>query len=334
MSVHIQIALFLALLGLSVNAATTYEQNCQCSSLLNNNTICVEWHCNIKDTTTQCFSGDTLVELASGEMLPMSDLQIGQQVIAIDLTTGQRHVDTVYTFLHYEPDVLTSMLEICWADASASSASASFSSVVDRPSCLEVSAEHILFTRYQQAVMARDLKIGSELFVSDTPIGAPIVSITRVRTRGMFAPATYTGTVVANGIVASNYALTDRHHLAHTMLAPLRLFHTLTTGTEEIKSTNKAAVAAPQPPNGIHPYARVLATIFGALLEQSTTDDLMDYPPTSYESAEHLPWSVTADEWDAPRNDMTAASTSSSSQNSQKNKFRMVLFRQIFLVSP
>ena len=52
-----------------------------------------------------------------------------------------------------------------------------------------------------------------------------MVKVTNTKKTGAYAPLTLEGTIIVDNALALCYAVIDDHRLAHTTLAPLRLFY-------------------------------------------------------------------------------------------------------------
>merc|ERR1712151_1388949 len=109
--------------------------------------------------------------------------------------------------------------------------------IVHEHGTLRVSANHLVPVRcrerreYKAAV---DVRPGDKVFIADrnTAPSSTESQVLEIRQgasdSGMFAPLTAAGTIVVDGVVASNYAtpgLGQRlpHELAHAMFFPLRM---------------------------------------------------------------------------------------------------------------
>lgn len=202
------------------SASYSSRTTCVC---LNFTTACSSWSCNSDiSEDVKCFDGASLVEKKNFGLVSLKSLQIGDEV-----RTGQNEYSLVYAFLDRVPNEQTEMLKLCTPN-----------------SCLTVSKDHLLFPNR----FAGDFKIGDEI---ETVRGLEkLISIERVKSKdGYFAPATLTGTIVVNDFVASCYAMTTWHTLAHAMFWPLRLWSRF--GESNRDST------------GMHPYARALYRVSG-----------------------------------------------------------------------
>lgn len=107
----------------------------------------------------------------------MSQLIVGDHVLAAD-----NMYDRVYTFGHRVESTRAEYLQIL-------------------PSGLELSADHMVFVLHKGAIPASMLKVGDH-FVDG---GGVVESIRKVNRRGVYAPFTRSGTIVANGVLASTY---------------------------------------------------------------------------------------------------------------------------------
>jgi len=131
-----------------------------------------------------CFSENNMVETEGGELVQLSDLQIGDKVLV-----SRDTYDPVYSFGHRSEDGMGDYLQIHSQDTKTP---------------LELSGDHMVLIEGGSFVPASHLEIGSKLVRSN----GNVTSISRIRnvtTRGVYAPFTKSGTIVVNGVVASSY---------------------------------------------------------------------------------------------------------------------------------
>jgi hypothetical protein len=130
-----------------------------------------------------CFSGDMQVTTAEEGSIAMKDLKIGDKVL-----TGANEFETVYSFGHRHETTKAIYLQIH----------------TDQSNALELSADHMVFIQKNHAVPAASLKEGNTLLLPDGQL-TTIQRIQKVTRYGAYAPFTFSGSVVVNGIVASSY---------------------------------------------------------------------------------------------------------------------------------
>jgi hypothetical protein len=130
-----------------------------------------------------CFSGDMQVTTADKGNIAMKDLEVGDKIL-----TGANKFETVYSFGHRHETMKTTYLQIH----------------TDQSSPLELSADHMVFVQKNHAVPAASLKIGDALLRPDGEL-TTIKRIHVVTRYGAYAPFTFSGSVVVNGIVGSSY---------------------------------------------------------------------------------------------------------------------------------
>ena len=162
---------------------------------------------------TPCFSGDSTVEVLNRGIVAMKDLAIGDVVKVAGGKFSQ-----LYSFGHYDQDVEASFISI--------------HAGLEKP--LVVSGDHMVFVE-GRAVAASAVRPGDKLSLVDG--FATVKAIKNVNAVGVFAPFTKSGTIVVDGVVASNYVnlkgdtslvvggvfAFDLHFLAHMSQAPHRL---------------------------------------------------------------------------------------------------------------
>jgi len=177
-----------------------------------------------------CFPASATVELESGETCSMEDLSVGQRVLTV-YHDGSLHYDDVITFIHRQPQLVTSFVVIATADGHR----------------LVATGDHLVFTSSaggggdHSAVSFSDLAPPTAVFMSQLTnhsdavyVASPgtkehllvsmVTSVNKVVARGVYAPLTASGTIVVDGVVASCYALVSSHRLAHAVMAPVRTF--------------------------------------------------------------------------------------------------------------
>lgn len=172
-----------------------------------------------------CFPADAMVELDSGQMVNMGALSVGD-VVRSDADGG---FSTVYTFAHGKGDV--------------SKPVAFRRLLLESGHSLELTPEHMVFVgAYDQKVarLAANVRLGDVLTVVNCADAQRVVQTTTVlKTGGIFAPFTRSGSIVVNGVVASAYAhdhysvtlagaeLVSAQSMANIALSPLIAFHAL-----------------------------------------------------------------------------------------------------------
>jgi len=168
--------------------------------------------------SSSCFPGDAIVHTRSRGDVTLATLRRGEDVLAEAFPGGPLQFEPVLDFIHRRPEKGGGYVEL-----------------VHEGGRLRVSPNHLVFVATQTGRMdktAGDVSIGDRLFVVD--VGASNHSrVLEVRHQsqaaGMYAPLTYSGTIVVDGVVASNYASPGigvqlSHGLAHFMLMPLRIY--------------------------------------------------------------------------------------------------------------
>lgn len=191
-----------------------------------------------------CFSEETTVETSSGARVRLADLRVGDRVLALDLASGRLTYSEVLLFLDRDPLQRREFLRLRTAGGRS----------------LTVTPSHLLLVqdagrRPPQAVFAARVRLG-DLVLVPAGDGAPqtdtVVAIEEVLMQGVFAPLTREGTIVADGVVASCYAVVDSQWLAHLTYAPFRLMasvRNLVGGNDTVSY---------DAPVGVHWYAKAL----------------------------------------------------------------------------
>mmetsp|Transcript_25947 Transcript_25947/g.38332 ORF Transcript_25947/g.38332 Transcript_25947/m.38332 type:complete len:545 (-) Transcript_25947:329-1963(-) len=130
-----------------------------------------------------CFPGDALLTLSGKGSVKLADVKIGDQVLV-----GNGNYESIYAFGHYSPVGRASFLEIS-----------------TKTSTLRLSRDHMVFVSYNRAVPASMLRVGDRLLDVNGNENQILFIDSVMSKKGAFAPFTASGSVVVNGIVASNY---------------------------------------------------------------------------------------------------------------------------------
>jgi hypothetical protein len=138
-----------------------------------------------------CFSGETHVQVLGKAVTKMKDLQIGDKIY-----TGDHHgYEPVYGFGHYDKDKVVEFLEIHTQNG-------------DNPNsfldpAIQVTRDHLVYANGKYTA-AKNIRVGDTL-LGDDGQQRTIQSIHHVIGRGLYAPLTPSGTLVANRIHVSAY---------------------------------------------------------------------------------------------------------------------------------
>lgn len=197
-----------------------------------------------------CFPGDAEVQILGKESpIAIGSLNIGDFVVA-ESEPGRAVVyDQVVGFIHRDPD-----------------AKGEYLNVQHESGHLLISPKHLLFV---DGHVSRIQKFAEGLVPGDqlaTALGTTsrVLSVRRERDgRGWYAPLTTSGTIVVDGVLASNYANVRAHHAAHAAFFPVRAY--------KMAATTLAAtlgVAPSTTPAVLHPFAAALWSL-EALMPQA-----------------------------------------------------------------
>jgi len=178
---------------------------------------------------SSCFPGEATTIVQGQGKVPLTKLKTGDHVLV--KSRGQLAYEPVLAFLHA---------------MRAPGETMPFVAVTHENGEFRASATHIVFVSSGfeddgwTSKLVGDLKVGDQVFIANEAValGASdsirpsiVVAIGHGTTQsGMYAPLTASGTIIVDGVVASNYASSavDKslpHSLAHAFLFPLRLYH-------------------------------------------------------------------------------------------------------------
>lgn len=171
-----------------------------------------------------CFPGEATVQLSSRGPMPLKDLSEGDEVL-VESPSGELAYEPVLGFLH--------------AVSGTASDGYRYLSVTHSHGELRISSSHIVF-------VTREGIGRSDKFASDLEVGDQLVTVSGASkvlaihhdagNDGMYAPLTSSGTVVVDGVIASNYAGPPLkgplpHSCAHAVFAPVRMYNKLRSWT-------------------------------------------------------------------------------------------------------
>lgn len=180
-------------------------------------------------STPFCFPGDATCDVQGRGKVMMRDIKLGDKV----LVQGGKY-ESVYSFGHHARNTETQYLKLVTSDR-----------------FLDISKDHLVFVEGGRSVPASSVKVGDKLLLADGGLDS-VVAISVTTKQGAFGPFTASGTVVVNGVTASNFVtLQDSenvkfgsidtgfsyHFLAHTFEMPHRMWCQYVSACREEKYT-------------------------------------------------------------------------------------------------
>ena len=153
---------------------------------------------------------------SSGERKPISEVKIGELLLAMNPDDGQLFFSPVLLFLDKDPKRKRQFYKIRTESGKS----------------LTLTPTHLIFASSSNnqdeftAKYASDVREGDFVLVSEAVKGEAtpeaVVSIEVAIEAGAFAPLTSAGNLVVDGVVASCYAVVDSQSVAHAAFAPWR----------------------------------------------------------------------------------------------------------------
>ncbi|CAF1429947.1 unnamed protein product [Rotaria sp. Silwood1] len=170
----------------------------------------MSYSCSTSASRASCFPGSSQIAADDGTLKALSDISIGDRV----LVNENNVYEPIIAFIHGEREGLFEFLVI---DI--------HSTVSNMSSTMFVSANHLIFDfKSRKARFAGTFRVGDQVqFIENAQIiPGEIVSIRLSKQKGFYAPLTPSGTIVVNGVLASNYATVSNHDFAHNMMSIYR----------------------------------------------------------------------------------------------------------------
>ena len=201
--------LFQTISGQGVSYGTT----CVCTQTSTMGNFCWAWKCQTDQQAMRCFAGDSTVEIINTKQRKlMKNINIGDEIFVDINDQGQRIYESVYGFIHANPNGMYDYLKI------------TVENNLEEP--LIISNNHLIY-RFNQTkpIFAGYLNIGDQLQMisnNGSKQAASIKDIRIIKSQGFYAPLTYSGKLVVDGILVSNYATVASHYLAHLVIQPYR----------------------------------------------------------------------------------------------------------------
>eukprot|EP00929_Paragymnodinium_shiwhaense_P107308 TRINITY_DN733_c0_g3_i1.p1 TRINITY_DN733_c0_g3~~TRINITY_DN733_c0_g3_i1.p1 ORF type:complete len:442 (+),score=92.46 TRINITY_DN733_c0_g3_i1:100-1425(+) len=147
-----------------------------------------------------CFPGSASVDTLAGGRMPLAAVEVGDKVL-VEMSGGERRYEEVLSFLHALP-----------ADEHTSNA---FYALEHLHGELRASGNHVVFTADGEELAVSEVRPGDQLRFE----GGVATSVVAVRESfgetGMYAPLTPAGSIVVDGVVASNYATVESLEIPH-----------------------------------------------------------------------------------------------------------------------
>lgn len=212
-----------------------------------------------------CFPKDGDVTMGDGSMRKLADLKVGDKVLTLDRMTGERKTTDVILMMHEDVNSVYKFLKIT-AETN-----------IDNQSLqrrITLTANHLVYKhisghseRWQpRAVFAEDLNEGDHVYFDSFDITngtdftlAKITAVEAVKRKGVFAPLTYEGSIIVDGVAASSYAVYNNEDVSHMLFYPLRLLWRWGLRWGDSSSTFKHT-------SGVHWYPKSIFHVANAIL--------------------------------------------------------------------
>jgi Hint module len=187
----------------------------------------------IGSSSANCFSSNNMVQIFNGSYVPIHQLFIGDYV-----ESGDGQYTQIYGFGHLDHKKEGQFFHISFHNSYVTRDTL----LSSPPSFMELSAAHLIRIErnHQQCyIQAKDVVKGDVLFNGfHDPVIVDEIEI--VLRQGVYAPLTYSGHIVVNGIVSSNYVHIrhfdslfldvlvstgwNAHTIGHFLFTPQRIF--------------------------------------------------------------------------------------------------------------
>ncbi|CAF4382997.1 unnamed protein product, partial [Rotaria socialis] len=156
------------------------------------------------------FPGSSQLILEDGSFKALSAATIGDRV----LVNKDNAYEPIIGFIHAKREDLFEFLAIEVQSAGS-----------NLTSTLLVSCNHLIFDFDSgDARFAGKFRVGDrvQMLHNDQILPGEVIKVKLTKQQGFYAPLTKSGTIVVNGVLASNYATVSNHALAHRVMGIYR----------------------------------------------------------------------------------------------------------------
>ena len=216
----ILIKLLILCLVVGINSGdgqTRTTMKCVCLKGSTSGYYCEEQSCETNYEYGRCFSGRSTVQTSDGKIVSLSNIQIGQEVLVFN---GNKLIfERIYDVIHHEKKKYYPFIQLIVLNDQLNSTHA-----------IEISSKHLIFKYGKtEAVFASEIQIGDylQLVIQSNIFPGKVIQVNEILSQGFSAPLTYSGTIIVNDLVCSNYAEARNHHLAHLVMQPYRWWRTI-----------------------------------------------------------------------------------------------------------
>lgn len=152
-------------------------------------------------TKSGCFPASSTVELESGKVKNLDQLEVGDKV-----RVGSNEFSEVYFFSTQLPESSTKFVKI-----------------VTDTAVLSLTSGHYLYAN-GELTLAEDVKV-NDIVVLSNGTKANVKQVDSSWANGLYAPHTLNGDIVVDGVLVSTYTDAVHPQLAHALLSPLRTMY-------------------------------------------------------------------------------------------------------------
>ncbi|CAF1473726.1 unnamed protein product [Rotaria sordida] len=190
-----------------------YDSICDCTSILSNSNVCLQYTCITKRRERTCFPGRSTVITENGLMKSLSNIEIGECVLVIN-KENKLIYESIEGFIHLKRNGSFSFLLI----------NIEIDDHRNITTSLFISSNHLIF-------LANDTELKNSLFASQLQSGDHIkyvykneIILGKIRNidltieEGYYAPLTPSDTIKIDNVFVSNYASVNNYYLAHNVM--------------------------------------------------------------------------------------------------------------------
>ncbi|CAF1432048.1 unnamed protein product [Rotaria sordida] len=195
------------------NQNLPYDSICDCTSILSNSDVCLQYTCITKRREQTCFPGRSTVITENGLMKLLSNIEIGECVLVIN-KENKLIYESIEGFIHLKRNGSFSFLLI----------NIEIDDHRNITTSLFISSNHLIF-------LANDTELKNSLFASQLQSGDHIkyvykneIILGKIRNIDLtieedyYAPLTPSDTIKIDNVFVSNYASVNNHYLAHSVM--------------------------------------------------------------------------------------------------------------------